>query len=117
MIVIGLILFVACEVGKRGVFYEEMPTKPTVQIGYNMITVNTVNSSENSALSIYKIEYAINTTEKIIELRGYQALNKDLNNVFEIPIKEALGAKLDGYRYFWVDPDNTRTELDKIDVE
>ncbi|PLX05887.1 MAG: hypothetical protein C0596_15405 [Marinilabiliales bacterium] len=116
IIKIGLILLitVSCYIGKKGVFYSEMTKKPTVQIADKMIVVNTDNSNKNSALLIYKIDYSVDTAQKIIELKAYQAANKDYKNKFEIQIKELSKSELAKYEYFWLDPDNNKTKIDIV---
>lgn len=116
IIKIGLILLitVSCSIGKKGVFYSEMTKKPTVQIADKMIVVNTDNSNKNSALLIYKIDYSVDTAQKIIELKAYQAANKDYKNKFEIQIKELSKSELAKYEYFWLDPDNNKTKIDIV---
>ena len=72
-LLIGLfsLILTSCSIGKQGVFYDEMSKKPTLKIGDNLIVLTTDNSNKNSALSIYDIDYSIDTTSKQIELRGF----------------------------------------------
>jgi hypothetical protein len=116
----GFILLISvivssCVIGKRGVEYTEMAKKPTVQILQdNLIAVNTDNSFKNSALLIYKIDYSVDTNKKVINLNGFQALNKKYKDRFEIKIKGLNKIQLDNYDYFWIDPDNKMTKIEKI---
>ena len=115
LIIIVTALTVSCVIGKRGVTYDEMTKQPTIQIlKDNFIVVNTDNSFKNSALLIYKIDYSIDTAKKVISLSGFQALNKKYNNRFEIKIKGLSKNQLDNYDYFWIDPDNKLTKMEKI---
>ncbi len=114
---VGLLVLtvLSCSVGKQGVFYSEMTKKPTVQIGDKSIIVYTDNSNKNSALLIYKLDYSADTTEKIIEIKAYQAVNKDYRNTFEIKINDLQKTELEAYEYFWLDPDGNRTKIDEIE--
>jgi hypothetical protein len=112
----GLIclMILSCSIGKREVYYNEMSKQPTVTIKENMIIVHTDNSLKNSALLIYRIDYSIDSSKKIIGLKGFQAVNKDYKTSFEISLKGFTKAQLDNYDYFWIDPDNKETKLEKI---
>jgi len=114
---VGLIILTlfSCSIGKQGVFYSEMTKKPTVKVGDKMIIVNTDNSNKNSALLIYKVDYSIDTNQKNIELRAFQAVNKDYKTTFEIQINGLTKLELEKYEYYWIDPDNNKTEIDKIE--
>lgn len=114
---VGLLIvtLISCSIGKQGVFYSEMTKRPTVHVGDKMIIVNTDNSNKNSALLIYKLDYSIDTVEKTIDLRAFQAVNKDYKNTFEIQINGLTKLELEKYKYYWIDPDNNKTEIDKIE--
>ena len=110
-----MVLVSSCVIGKRRVEYSEMTKQPTIQIlKYNLIVVNTDNSFKNSALLIYKIDYTVDTVKKIISLYGFQALNKPYKNRFEIHIEGLDKIHLENYDYFWIDPDNKMTKIEKI---
>lgn len=112
----GLLLtLLSCSIGKQGVFYSEMTNKPTVKISDKTIVVTTDNSNKNSALLIYKLDYSIDTARKSVDLKAFQAFNKDYKNIFEIQIKELAQSELEKYEYYWVDPNNTRTKIDIIE--
>lgn len=114
---VGLLILtlLSCSIGKQGVFYSEMTKEPTVQISEKKIIVNTDNSSKNSALLIYKLDYSIDTARKIIELKAFQAVNKDYKNTFEIKINELTKSELEKYEYYWIDPDDNSTKINKIE--
>ena len=107
---LGLII-ISCSIGKQGVFYSEMNKKPTVEITDNMITVKTENSNKNSALLIYDIDYSVDSIAKEINLWGFQALNKDYKNTFEIRLKDLSKKQLDRYYFYWIDPDSSRIQI------
>lgn len=108
-------LTISCGIGKRGVSYNEMTKQPTIQIlKDNLIAVNTDNSFKNSALLIYRIDYSVDTNKKVIKLTGFQALNKKYKDRFEIKIKGLTKVQLENYDYFWIDPDNKMTKIEKI---
>jgi len=114
-ILLIIVIVSSCVIGKRGVEYAEMTKQPTIQIlNDNLIAVNTENSFKNSALLIYKIDYSVDTVKKVINLQGFQALNKKYKNRFEIKVKGINKVQLDNYDYFWIDPDNKMTKIEKI---
>mgnify|MGYP000884894167 CR=1 FL=1 len=103
----------SCIVGKQGVEYAEMSKQPTIQIlNNNIIVINTENSIKNSALSIYKVDYSIDTIKKEIYLYGFQAINKKNQNRFEVKINKLSHKQLQSYEYFWVDPDKKKTKIE-----
>ena len=110
-----MVLVSSSVIGKRGVEYSEMTQEPTIEIlTDNLIAVNTENSTKNSALLIYKIDVSVDTVKKVINLSGFQALNKTYKNRFELPIKGLNKIQLENFEYFWIDPDKTRTKIEKI---
>lgn len=113
--VVWVVLTASCVIGKRRVTYAEMTKQPTIQIlEDNLIVVNTDNSSKNSALLIYKIDYSIDTQKKAIIVSGFQALNKKNDTSFEVTIKGLSKIQLEAYDFFWIDPDNKMTKIEKI---
>lgn len=106
-----IILFASCVAEKKGVFLDEMPMKPTIETFDNRIVVNTENSIKNSALLIYRIDIRLDTINKIISLNGFQTVGKEYRNKFELKINGQTKEKLDNYKYYWIDPDNKRTEI------
>ena len=71
----GILTFLvaSCTIEKQRVAYNEMSKQPTFQLKDEMIIIHTDNSTTNSALLIYNIEYTIDTTNKVVELKGFQA--------------------------------------------
>jgi len=110
-ILIIIALLMSCSIGKQGVFYGEMPREPFIEIYENKIIVNTENSIENSALSIYKIDLSIDTINKTVQLKGFQAAGKDFKNKFELRLNGKSKKQLSTYKYIWIDPDNTKHSI------
>ena len=88
-----------------------MSIHPTLELNDNMIIVHIGNSLKNSALLIYKIEYTIDTTMKVVGLRGFQAVNKEYKNSFELQINGFSKEQLDRYDYFWIDPNDSKMKM------
>ena len=109
-----LLLNVTCSIGSRGVSFKEMSKKPTIEIFNQEIVIRSDNSQQNSALLIYKIEYTLDTIKKVIEIKGFQAANKKYQNAFELKINGIPKNQLDNYKYFWVDPDGIKNEIEEI---
>ena len=104
----------SCTTTKR-VVYSEMTKHPTVQVIDNSeIIVQTENSGINSSLFISRIKYSIDTVKKEIYLIGYQSIWKFHNNTFELKIKKHGQYQLDTFNYYWIDPDNMITKIDKL---
>jgi hypothetical protein len=91
-----------------------MSKKPSIEILDGRIIVTTDNSMQNSALLIYKVDYTVDTTEKIIELKAYQALNKKYINTFNLDLPALTKINLDYYKYIWLDPDGTKNQIEDI---
>jgi hypothetical protein len=107
-------MIVSCSFGTKGVYFNEMSKKPSIEIFDGRIVVTTDNSSQNSALLIYKVDYTVDTSEKIIELKAYQALNKKYKNTFNIHLPSIRKTNLNYYKYFWIDPDGTKNQIEEI---
>ncbi len=110
-----IILITSCTIGAQKMKYSEMTNPPTIKIiNDSLITVNTENSNTNSALSLYKIEYSIDTVKKVIYFTGFQAINKKFKNRFKIKINNLDKIQLESYQYFWIDPNKTVTKIEVI---
>ena len=105
------LIFSACSIGNKGVFFNEMGKIPTIEIFDNKLIVHTENSTRNSALSIFEISGIIDTTKRIIELRGFQSVRKISQSIFEVKIKNTPRQVLMECQFYWVDPDNLRTQI------
>jgi hypothetical protein len=105
---------VSCSIGTKGVYFNEMSKKPSVEILDGGIIVTTDNSIQNSALLIYKIDCTVDTSKKVIELKAYQALDKKYKNTFNISLPTLRKINLDYYKYFWINPDGTKNQIEEI---
>ena len=101
----------SCAIAVRQVKYSEMSSSPTIAWQGNDLIVRTQNSKENSSLLIYKIKSTVDDDKRIILLRGYQAVGKELKTEFKLEFKSRNATQLKGYKIYWVDPDGVRTEL------
>lgn len=114
IIIIVILFFNSCSIGKKGVFFKEMSKRPSIEINDNKITLNTGNSIQNSSLLIYKIDLFLDTTRMAFELRGFQAIGKDYKTRYELKINGISKKQLDNYKYFWIDPDKNKTEIEDL---
>ncbi len=89
-----------------------MNKQPSLQLKDEMIIVHTDNSMTNSAILLYNIEFTIDTTKKVIELEGFQALKKHHKNSFELHVKGLSKKQLDKHDYFWIDPNDSKVKLE-----
>lgn len=91
--------------------YSEMPSPPSIRWDRGQLVVQTENSIENSALSIYEIQSTVNHADKVILLKGLQALGKEYKREFRLALDGVNPDSASMYRIYWVDPDDKRTEL------
>lgn len=115
-IFIGFIIITLtnCSIGKNRVFYDEMGLKPIVKIYENKIELLTENSKINSALSIYEIDFTIDTLAKKVFIVGYQSVNKTSQNKFEISDMRFQKSEISRYSFYWIDPNKNQSEIEKI---
>jgi hypothetical protein len=109
-ILIVTLLF-GCSIGVKQVYYREMYKPPLIGIYQDVLQVSTENSIENSALLIYKIEVTINSDNKEIYLKGFQAAKKKYINKFQFKLDKDVIKNISVYKIFWVDPDNNKHEI------
>ena len=114
IIIIVILFFISCSIGKKGVFFKEMNKSPSIEINDNKIYLNTGNSKQNSALLIYKIDIKIDRISKVIELKGFQATGKDYKTRFELKLIGLSKKQLINYKYFWIDPEQTKNEIKEL---
>jgi hypothetical protein len=109
-----LILFatlIGCSVGEKQVKFEEMAAGPQLRLDGNDLLITTSNSRENSALLIYDVESVVDNENKVILLKGFQAAGKEFETEFRVILEGVDSISLNSYSFFWLDPDNKRTEL------
>ena len=114
VIIIVILFFISCSLGKKGVFFKEMSKSPSIEINDNKIYLNTGNSKQNSALLIYKIDITIDTIRKVIELKGFQGTGKNYKTRFELKLIGLSKKQLINYKYFWIDPEQTKNEIKEL---
>jgi hypothetical protein len=107
----SIIIFSGCSVGSKGVFFHEMSKTPEIITQGNKLIIKTDNSIINSALIIYKIDCEIDNENNEILLQGFQSVNKEITDSFNIDFSEKNLQNLFSYKFFWVDPDKNKTEL------
>lgn len=112
-IILLTLLLSSCSIGKQGVFYEEMESPPKLVIEGNRITVETKNSIRNSALLLYKIDTEVNNEKNELNLRGFQAVNKNYKTEFIFELDKLGIDDIEGWKVIWLDPDGKKHELKK----
>ena len=60
---------------------------------------------------MYKITIQIDTLNKKIELKGYQAAYKKYRDKFKIKVKGFKKDNFDKYDFYWTDPDQKDNRL------
>lgn len=115
-IVVMLSLFSAlgCS-SNNGVFFKEMSNPPKITIqDNNKINIELQNSIVNSAKSIYRIHYQfdgdslfLSATQKLSNL----PLLKYQNSITINLNKEKVKKKINHIHYYWIDPDEVKTEI------
>ena len=113
-IILVVLAIVSCAMGKRGVFINELISKPTIEIYDNKIIVVALNSLQKTTLIVYKIEVTIDKANKIIKLKGFKAARKSIKNRFALKMKGLSKEQLKKYTIIWVDPENSETQITSI---
>lgn len=109
------LLSFSCSIGKEGVYYNEMSIVPKLHLGNQLVIVETANSVKNSALQVYKLDFAMDTTRKLITIKGYQSVTKTQINRFEFQAAGKSKLELQQFDYYWIDPNSDRTKLEIIE--
>ena len=111
------LLFFGCsESKKNGVYFEELPSAPLIEITDRNIKVKVENSIKNSAKSICKITYDKNG-EKVF-LKAFQKLSNLPFTKYQNEIyirKEKILAdneNIDEVMFIWVDPDGKEIPIE-----
>ncbi len=100
----------SCSVGEKRVLYSEMKEAPQLQLDGQILIIKTKNSGVNSALKIFEIKEEVG--DHIINLKAYQALNKDIKEQFLIDLEKYHIGDLKQCEFYWIDPDGNRTKLE-----
>ena len=106
-----MLFLIRCNIGKQGVYYDEMGTTPILTIDKNVLTITTTNSRANSSLLIYEINLAANKLKNEIYLSANQATGKRNKNIFTFKLSEYKIYNANNYVFYWIDPDMKTTEL------
>jgi len=89
-----------------------MAAPPKLILQGDDIVIKTQDSKEYPSFHIYEIFPMVDKGERLILLRGHEALYRDVKNEFRLNIKVIKeDDSIAGYKIFWVDPDLKRTEL------
>lgn len=107
-----LLTLVGCAIGRQGVYLDEMPTRPSLSLNNNTLTVKTSNSTRNSALLIYKVNISVDHDKKEIYLSADQAAGIDYKDTFAINLNDYKIIQPTTYTFYWVDPDKKTIKLD-----
>ena len=110
------LLIVGCSIGSRGVYIEEMVTKPTIKLNGDSLTVTTSNSFNNSALLIYEVNVSIDHNGKKIYLSAEQALGNKYKTSFIVDLSSYKIDDATTFEFYWIDPDkkSTKMEITKV---
>ncbi len=96
----------------QGVYFEEMPTKPALNINGHLLMVKTSNSAKNTALLIYRINVAVDQNKNIVYLSADQAIDKPFIETFSIKLDNYKIENPGAYDFYWRDPDQKTIKLD-----
>ena len=107
-----LLTLVSCSIGRQGVYFDEMPTRPILSLDNNILTVKISNSIKNSALLIYKIHVSVDQSKKEIYLSADQAAGQDYKETFTIKLNDFKIIEPRTYSFYWLDPDKKTIKLD-----
>ncbi|HTH57079.1 MAG TPA: hypothetical protein VL728_13610 [Cyclobacteriaceae bacterium] len=108
-----LLAFIAasCSLGHKEVRYNEMAGPPRLILQGDNILVRTQNSKEYPSFFIYEIFPMFDEGDRVILLRGYEAMYRDVKNEFKVNITNIKADSISAYKIYWVDPDLKKTEL------
>lgn len=89
-----------------------MAAPPRLILDGDDIIIKTQNSKENPSFSIYEIFPMVDKGDRVILLKGHEGLYREVKNEFRLSIRVIKeDDSIAGYKIFWVDPDNTKTEM------
>lgn len=100
-----------CSLGHKEVRYTEMAAPPRLILQGDEILVKTQNSKEYPSFLIYEILPTIDEGDRLILLKGHEAMYRDNKNEFRVSVKRIKADSIIDYKIYWVDPDNKRTEV------
>ena len=127
-LVITLMIFYGCVIGKRSVFVDKMWENPILTINQDTLIVKMSPTSTGSAICTYKMDISVDKSEKKVYLSAYETLvrtnNRDIASIllypFTRPCKFVSQINLSKYKmyepnsfeYYWQDPDKKITKLE-----
>jgi hypothetical protein len=101
----------------QNVFYREMQIKPSVRVDGDLLFVYTSISTEHAEKNIYYIIVAVDQKSKAVFISANQAKGKIYQTAFLISAKRYNIFKPETYKYYWIDPDRKRVQIDIISEE
>jgi hypothetical protein len=113
LLIINMSIFWNCSHEKYGVFFNELPTPPTLTREGNIVQIRLENSIRHSGRSIYKLEA---TRENgTIQLRIFQKPSgipfAHYQNDFTIDLQKYNLTTKSTFSIIWLDPDGKKTVL------
>jgi hypothetical protein len=93
-----------------------MSAPPRLILNGDEILIKTKNSKEYTSFFIYEILPTFDEGSRAILLKGHESMGRESKSEFKISIKNIKQDSISAYKIYWVDPDNTRTEL-KLEKE
>jgi hypothetical protein len=115
--IITLIVGMGIHAKAQNVFYREMKIKPSVRIEGDLLFVYTSGSMEYAEKNIYYIIVAVDQKSKTVFISANQAKGKLYQTEFLISAKRYNIFKPESFKYYWIDPDRKRIEIDIISEE
>ena len=107
-----LIFLTSCIIGKQGVYFSEMSSKPNVKIENKEIIINTNNSKQNSSLAIQRLNIKVDTIKKSIFISAIQGLNNKRSKTFRFNLNKYKITQSSLYTIYWIDPDSKTTRIE-----
>lgn len=105
------LIFASCSLGHKEVKYSEMIAPPKVKLVGDEFVIKTERSLENPNFTIYEVIPTLDEGEKLILLKGHQSMGRESTGEFRVKIKDWKHDSLEVCRVFWVDPDNSKTQI------
>lgn len=110
------IILTSCQLGHKEVKLAEMAAPPRLIVQGNQILIKTETSKENPSFTLYEILPTIDEGERSILLKGHEGMYRDPMSEFIVKVTRIKPDSLALYKIFWVDPDNSKTQL-KFEVD
>lgn len=98
----------------QNVFYRELPMKPAVVIDDDLLYIYTSNSMENPSQLIFRVILAVDQKTKSVFISAIQATGRPSTTKFVISSKYYHIIDPKTYKYYWLDPDRRKNQIDII---